>query len=144
MKIIPILYLITLFGFSGLYGQTTTKKEQKQAIRVAVITKRVGITPKEATAFWPVYNAMQSELKTLRKNARKFKEQGKRLDELTDEEIEQLLNHSFEYRTQEIAIRKKYHAKFKAILPIKKVAKLYHVDRRLHHQAKKEMEKKRR
>lgn len=138
MKTFKILLVLSMFSYTGLLAQAS-RKDKRKAVKVALITERVGITADEATVFWPVYNAMEAELRTLRQNFRKVKRQSKKMDELSDEEIEEILIQSFDFKAQEIALRKKYHVKFKNVLPIKKIAKLYHVDRRLNDQVRKRM-----
>lgn len=138
MKTLKLLLVLSMFSYTGLFAQPS-RKDKRKAVKVALITERVGITADEATVFWPIYNAMEAELRMLRQNFRKVRRKGKKMDELSDEEIEEILIQSFDFKAQEIALRKKYHVKFKKVLPIKKIAKLYHVDRRLNDHVRKRM-----
>jgi len=47
---------------------------------------------------------------------------------LSDKEVEQLVDNEITFRQKEIDLQKEYHIKFKGILPIKKVAKLYEAE----------------
>lgn len=129
----------TLLGFLllanfGLMAQERTNEEvrnDREARRVAIITEKLELTPEESKAFWPVYNELKKEHKALRKNFRKSKEAGKKMDELTDEEVEKILLESFDFKQKELDLKKKYHLKFKEILPAKKIAKLYHLEHKM-------------
>ena len=107
-------------------GNGLTKKEQKQAQRVAFLTQKLALTPAEAEVFWPVYREYQQARITLRKTSKPSKK-GK-VAELSDAELEKLLDDMIAYKQKELDLKKMYHEKFKAILPIKKVAKLYHAE----------------
>lgn len=135
MKAIKFTLLgFLLFANFGLMAQEKTKqeiKDEREARRVAIITEKLELTPEESKAFWPIYNEMQKEHKALRKNFKKSKEAGKKMDELTDEEVEKILLESFDFKQKELDLKKKYHLKFKEVLPPKKIAKLYHLEHKM-------------
>ena len=128
-------FLVTLFFalfiYSGIsFSQETTdvpdKKENIESMKIAFITKKLDLTPEEAQQFWPVYNQYNDKTKELRKKRRQeSREARQNVDELSDKEIEQMVNNNMIYRQKELDLQKEYHEKFKAVLPIKKVAKLY-------------------
>ena len=74
---------------------------------------------------------MENELKELRGELKKNKPT-KKVGEMSDKEVEELLDASFIHKQQELDIKASYHDKFKAILPIKKVAKFYHLEHEFH------------
>jgi uncharacterized protein YaiL (DUF2058 family) len=110
-----------------LQGQD--KKEDIDAMKIAYITKELSLTPEEAQLFWPVYNQYNDKLQDLRKkrmdNARQTKDN---VDKMTDKEVEQSIDNDLISRQKELDLRKEYAAKFKAILPVKKIAKLYQAE----------------
>ena len=108
-------------------GNGMTKKEQKEAQRIAFLTEKLALTPAEAEKFWPVYREYKKAQVDLRKND-KPKKPGGKVAEMTDEELEKLLDDMITFKQKELDLKKKYHEKFKTILPIKKVAKLYHAE----------------
>ena len=57
-----------------------------------------------------------------------MKESKENIDELSDKEVEKLVDEEISERQKELDLQKEYHAKFKAVLPIKKVAKLYRAE----------------
>lgn len=130
---------ITLLGFLllanlGLMAQEQTKRDvkaEREARKVAIITEKLELTTEESKAFWPVYEELKKEHKALRKNFKKTKEAGRKMDELNDEEVDKILLESFDFKQKELDLKKKYHLKFKAVLPAKKIAKLYHLEHKM-------------
>ena len=102
------------------------RKEKIEAMKVAYITDKLDLTPKEAQQFWPVFNEFDDKLKDLRQGRKKDTKDGMdNLDQLSDKEVETLIDSEIGYRQRELDLLKEYHAKFKAVLPARKVAKLY-------------------
>lgn len=54
---------------AGCYTQDAAKDRVK-ALKVAFITERLHLTPKEAQRFWPIYNQHEEALRVLRKKTR--------------------------------------------------------------------------
>lgn len=126
MKKILIAFLL-LFSISSLiYAQGNKIGENIENFKIAYFTKQLELTSDEAKTFWPVYNEFQRELATVQKERRfGIKEAKTTIDELKDKEIETLVDNEMIYRQKELDIEKRYHSRFKSILPIRKVAKLY-------------------
>jgi Spy/CpxP family protein refolding chaperone len=103
------------------------KRENIEAMKIAFITQKLELTPEEAQQFWPVYNQYSEKTKELRKKRRQGNREARQqnFDELSDKEVEQLVNEDIVNRQKELDLQKEYNEKFKTILPIKKVAKLY-------------------
>lgn len=106
--------------------QMQEKKEDIESMKIAFLTKKLELTPEEAQQFWPVYNQYSDKLNEIRKKRRQDLRTAKNnFDEMSDKEVEQAVDNEMNFRQKELDIQKEYNAKFKAILPIKKVAKLY-------------------
>lgn len=102
------------------------KQEDIESMKIAFITKKLSLTSEEAQVFWPIYNQYSDKLQEIRKKRRQdFKAAKENFDEMTDKEVEQAVDNEIVFRQKELDIQKEYHTKFKAVLPIKKVAKLY-------------------
>ena len=102
------------------------KRENIEAMKIGFITKKLNLTPEEAQKFWPVYNQYSDKLHEIRKKRRQnYKDAKQKFNELSDKEVEQAVDNEMADRQKELDIQKEYHSKFKAVLPIKKVAKLY-------------------
>ncbi|WP_462317972.1 hypothetical protein [Marinilabilia sp.] len=104
--------------------------------KVAFITERVGLTSKEGQKFWPVYNEFSASMDSLwnlkKKNIDKIYYSDKKM---TASEKEAAIDLHIELELQKSKLEKEYHQKFKKILSIDKVIKLYGAE----HEFKKKM-----
>lgn len=116
-----------IFAQPGKKFQDGGPKEEKiEAFKIGFLTKRLDLTPEEAKVFWPVFNKYTDELKELRKNRRKaLLEAREDFSSMPEKDVEKLVDNEMAFRQSELDIMKKYHAQFKQVLPIKKVAILY-------------------
>ena len=130
MKIITNKLFITLL-FVGLsitqsfYSQENPKKVDKEAAKIAFFSNKLALTAEESKLFWPVVNEMEKELKDLRIKMKEQIKRSKSETELSDKELESMMDARMELGKKQMDIKIKYHEKFKETLPIKKVAKYY-------------------
>ena len=127
------LTLISFSSFAQRGGNWRGEREKLEALKVAFITQELALSPEEAQQFWPVYNAMEEELKTLRKEkwGNRIKAgAGLNFDTMTDEELEERLDKEFESIEQETAIKRKYFEQLKGVIPMRKVVLLYRAEER--------------
>lgn len=125
------LMLALLGSIVAQKGEKGERMAERKAQKVAFITERLALTPDESKVFWPVYEAKNEAQRALYKDLkadRKTNPQQK-LEEMTDDEVKVMLTNMLEKKQGNLDIQKEYNAKFLAILPAKKVAKLYHVER---------------
>jgi len=109
------------------------RKEKVESMRIAFITQKLDLTPEEAQRFWPVYNEFQKKRNELRKGKRDGKGMRENIDSLSDKQVEALVDAEMMARQKTLELEKEYHAKFKSVLPIKKVAKLYRAEEQFTH-----------
>ena len=114
-------------GFSANASVADDWKEKLMAEKIAFLTLEVGLTPEEAQAFWPVYNQVEKEKDDAMFNViRTYKEMTKALEEKKSEkEVAALLDKYLEAQKKVNEIENTIAAKYKAVLPVDKVAKLY-------------------
>lgn len=129
----------TVFGLTlvlpclAAYGQppklADDKREHIESLKISFITQKLDLTRDEAQRFWPVYNEYYDALQSLR-NERKeeLRSYSERFDQLSDKEMADMVDKQIIYRQRELDVRKKYHAEFKSVLPVKKVALLYRAE----------------
>lgn len=99
-------------------------KEKMQSEKIAFLTTEIGLTPEEAQAFWPVYNQVEKEKDEAMHNVIKaYKELCKGLEEGKDVSV--LLDKYVAAKTKINEVENGVAAKYKAVLPVEKVAKLY-------------------
>lgn len=128
-----ILASFLLFNLSSVAQepigkQPNTEKQKRhekiKAMKVAYITTKLELTSGEAEKFWPVYNEFSKkthEQESIRR--KKMKEnKGK---ELSDKEINELIKLNFDTEQKVLDLKRAYDSKFKAVLSVKKVGKLY-------------------
>lgn len=141
---------LLLIGFACTaqsMGPHHNKREQIEAHKIAFITKQLELTPEEAQAFWPVYNQCRKQREDFRKkNREQFSAKGgsltlrqagtlgekdkrKNLDEMSDKEVEIMVDKEFVIKQRDLDLQKECYAKYKQVLPIKKVAKLYRAEK---------------
>jgi len=130
-----VILLGSLTAYAQPEGGPVNRKKQIEARKVAFITTQLNLSPEEAQIFWPVYNQAQAERKALRekhKATRDIKvkegEPKKTLDTMTDKELEEKMEYMMVHEQAELDLKKKYLNKYKEVLPIKKVAKLYQAE----------------
>ncbi|HET6224954.1 MAG TPA: Spy/CpxP family protein refolding chaperone [Bacteroidia bacterium] len=119
-----LLLSVSIFAQDG--KGNPSKKEDIETMKIAFITQKLELTPQEAQQFWPIYNQYSEKTKELRKKRRQDNREARaNFDELSDKEVEQLISNDMAIRQKELDLQREYNEKFKAVLPIKKVAKLY-------------------
>ena len=106
------------------HANNKEKREKIKALKTAYITEKLALTPEEAQKFWPVYNEHEKQKMELRKSIKADFKRDANIDEMSDEEVNKMVNKGIELREKELNLHKAYIAKLKEVLPIKKIAKL--------------------
>ncbi|MDX5325711.1 MAG: hypothetical protein LPK80_05575 [Bacteroidota bacterium] len=128
MKRIISLLSLAFIGFHGLAQPDQVESERLRAARVAFITEKVELTPTEAETFWPVYNEFKKKEEEIRRRTMDQVRELRRSrseNDLSDKEIETMIQKRFEEEEQLLKLRRDYHQRFKEILPMKKIGRLY-------------------
>ena len=125
-KIALILFLIS----TGLYAQGPNHDKIK-AYKTAHITQILNLTSAEAEVFWPIYNAFDEKLMTLRQNegneiSKKIRNNG--IDSLTDEEANILIDRMLTMRTTELEYRKDLAENLRKVISPKKIIMLHRAE----------------
>ena len=128
MKRITIAILILGMSFGSMAQEKEAQRENRKAQKIAFISTKLELSVEEAEKFWPVYNASEAEFKRLKKEHKAAMGEKKKISEMSDTEVEKLLDTGLEIQQKELDIRKKYLVKFKEVLPMKKVAKLTRIE----------------
>ncbi|MCB9188507.1 MAG: hypothetical protein H6600_04735 [Flavobacteriales bacterium] len=131
-----LLMMFLMIGSASVLAQgqgpkdQKMSKEEKDAKMIGFLTEKLSLTSEEAKDFWPVFNEMKDKLK---ENHKSFKGEkpGKdvKLDDMSDEEVRELIDNGFKMMENDIAIKKEYNEKFINILGVKRTAKLYHLEK---------------
>ncbi len=134
-----IAFTICLFAAVVLFAQPQGKPSEEQrkkdferiqSEKIAYITQELDLSPEEAQVFWPVYNQCWKESLAAHKKMRDaFGEfRGKKGEELTEAELEKKLNEYVAANEASNQVLAKWYPKFKEVLPIRKVARLYQAE----------------
>jgi len=126
------LVWLLLFSFLGLnsylFAQNNKKKAEFESFkkrRIDFITKAVGLTDKEANAFFPLYNELQEKKfvlgRQLRKAIKEFDEAGKEGKTHSEKEYTAILKQIMDSRIQEDKLDEEYTAKFLGVISAQKV-----------------------
>ncbi|HBZ66223.1 MAG TPA: hypothetical protein DEO70_05240 [Bacteroidales bacterium] len=104
--------------------------DEIRAQKVAYLTTKLELTPAEAQQFWPVYNEYSQKKEDIHRE--RFSKKGKPKpvdpDQMTNEEAGQMIDNMVADQEKMAAIEKEYSQKFRKILPVKKVLKLYEAE----------------
>ncbi len=123
------LLLILIFMMSIEIIAQPPSHEKMEALKVSFITNQLDLSTKEAQQFWPIYNAMEKELKALRKNPFP-KGERKPIEDMSESELNQLITSKISKLRKEADLLETYYKKFKGVLPTQKIAKLYDLERK--------------
>ena len=133
-KIKSFILLVSLMVFSiSLKAQETQSKSDKEqeikSQKIAFFSDKIGLTPEEAQVFWPIYNnywAKKNEvIANRKKNMIYFADHS---ENMSNNEMIKYADQYINYEIQLAELLDEYHIKFKKILPIEKVMKIYLAD----------------
>jgi hypothetical protein len=104
-------------------------REKLRADKRLVVATVLQLTEGEAQAFWPVYNAYQSDMVTHYDRLLKLIETfAGSYESITDEAAMKMLNDYLALERDHVSILNGYVPRFRKVLPAKKVAQLYQVE----------------
>lgn len=128
-KAFIISLILSAFAISS-YAKSSAQFDWKEKIlseKIAFLTMEMGITPEEAQVFWPVYNQIDKERDQA---VRQVFETFKALEEAvstgkSQKEVSKRLDAYTEALEAQNAIENNAVEKYKKVLPMEKLAKLY-------------------
>lgn len=107
-------------------------REDIRSHRKQILAANLTLTPEEATKFWPVYDQyIQETIKINDARWELMKDYAANYDKMTDELAERYMKTSAAVDQQLITLREKYVPIFEKVVPAKKTALWYQIDRRL-------------
>lgn len=119
------IILILTLAFSTLAIAQRPNREQIKSLKVAYITEQLDLSVKEAQQFWPVYNAYEEGMETLRRQERKLLGDLKNsFDQLSEKEGETALNTLSKIAQDKLDIKERLISQLKSVVSSKKILKL--------------------
>jgi len=133
MKIQGWMMVCMLLVSGAAMGQKEPPRFQEamakmKAERVSFLTDKLELTVQEAEKFWPIYNEYLAKREEMMWGKREKMKKDFAPDQLTDEEMNEMLNDILDQEVKAAQLKKDYFNKIKAVLPIKKVLTLHRVE----------------
>lgn len=124
-----MMTVLLILGVSGMIRAQENHRERIRAYKTAHITEQMDLTVQEAEKFWPVYNAYDKEMFSLKvlkvkEEKRRIREKGG-MDALNDKEANEVLAVMIQNEKEIIKIKEKLYKDLSKILEPKKLLKLY-------------------
>ncbi len=110
-------------------GAIQQRFQELESRRVAFITRELSLTPEEARVFWPVYNEYHDKRLKMMVLHRNQRLESANVEDLTEQELMEIADNEILGLEEMASLRREYHERFKEILPILKVVKLYNAER---------------
>lgn len=129
-----ILCLSLVFVLSIANAQDKNKhytKERFQAELEQYITRKAGLTPKEASIFFPLYSEMLRKQRSIYDELKKLK----RIKPTSDVDCKKNIIKRDKFEIEIKQLQKNYHEKFMQVLPVSKVYDIIKAEERFHRQA---------
>jgi hypothetical protein len=127
-----LVFFFSLISFNGFTQQEKSERsirEQIETEKIAFFTEKIGLTLREAERFWPVYNEYWNKKNAIiNERKQKMNAYFDNPESFSQEEIRELADSYVNYRLQKAKLLEEYHEKFKEILPVEKVMKVYLAD----------------
>lgn len=128
MRIFKAIMIILIIIQYSLNLQSQDRKDRIEAQKVTYITNEISLTVEEAQKFWPVYNEYRQKKKELQQTKRSYMLQYRQSINASENEIEGFVDGYIDSWLKEAELLKEYHEKYKTVLPIEKVIKLYQAE----------------
>jgi Skp family chaperone for outer membrane proteins len=130
-KSVLISALICILSFASFAqrGNPEIDFEKFKSQKIAFITEKLNLTPKEAQEFWPVYNQFEKERMDLQMTRRELEEKTRNENvRMSDQEIIKTTRSIAETFKKEAELTGNYNERFLKILPPQKVLSLYRAE----------------
>lgn len=128
--VVVLLFSVVFCVVNAQNRQRHITPERFQAELEQYITKKAGLTPVEASKFFPLYSEMLRKQRSIHDEIKTLK----RIKPLTDSECKKNIMKRDEFEIEIKNIQKTYHEKFMQILPARKVYDIIKAEERFHRQ----------
>ena len=138
-SLLVIALTITFFGFAGFALAQDKQADNMEIVKEKIRTDKklfiatnMQLTESEAKEFWPVYDAYQAELgKLIEREIKLIEDFAASYETMSDEVAKKLLNDSLAIDASHQKLRQMYLAKFRGVIPDKKVARYYQLESKI-------------
>lgn len=131
MKIRTLTIFLVIFLPLAVISQEN-KHEKLKAFKTAYLTEQLTLSQSEAEKFWPVYNAYEEKVHSVKVKSSKtvkndiYKKGG--FDSISDKEAEVYLKRLMDNEEEMLSLKKALYKDLKPILTAKKILQLHHAE----------------
>ncbi len=121
-----IIMFLGISAFSQKHFCEDNQKDKIETRRATYYTKYLDLTKAEAEKFWPVYNEYTDKKTEIRKKNNETCKNvcDKNDSDISEKEADDMIKNHLATKQAMLDLEKEYIPKFKAVLPVNKVAKL--------------------
>ena len=113
-------------------AETQSLRADLQAERTKLVAANLQLTEAEAAKFWPLYNEYRGKHSQLGDRAIALIDDfAANYETLSDEKAKDLLKRQLEFEDDRLKLQRSYVGKFEKVVPPKKVARYYQIERKL-------------
>jgi len=129
ISLIGFFFLLSLPKHLMSQSKDSDREESIKAKKIAFFTEKLNLTPEEAQRFWPVYNDYWKKKNRIIEDRRSLmKECSEKMGRLSAKETERYADQYIKSHKLEAELLQEFNEKFKRVLPVDKVMKLYFAD----------------
>jgi hypothetical protein len=144
MRTLTATLALCLCAFAHAFAQPEDDLEDRmdrlESAKVAFITRELNLTTDEAQRFWPVFNEYTDRRKANRKMQRANQDNVRaNFGSMSERDLDAALSKALEHEQKDVDLKKEYVARFKTILPVAKVVRLYGAEEKFKREVLKEM-----
>jgi hypothetical protein len=136
MRTVALLGWIALVHTTTLAAQNTgdvqSARADLQAERTKIVADNLPLTEAESQKFWPLYNEYRAQWSKLDDRALALvQDYAANYNAMSDDKAQQLLKQQLGIEEDRLKLRRSYLGKFEKVLPWKKTARYYQIERKL-------------
>jgi hypothetical protein len=137
MRALPAIVVLATFAIclpahAQDAGETQSVRADLQAERTKLVAANLQLTEPEAAKFWPMYNEYRAKQSQIGDRAiALINDFAANYDALSDEKAKDLLKRQLDIENDRLKLQRSYVGKFEKIVPPKKVARYYQIERKL-------------
>lgn len=127
-RLLAVMTALALFSITAAAQPKENWQDRIKSEKIAFITAELDLTPEEAQVFWPVYNQIEKKANESQQAVRasyRVLLEALKSETASDKEIDKLLDDYLAAKLAQKNLGKDDAAKYRKVLPSKKVAKLY-------------------
>jgi Asp-tRNA(Asn)/Glu-tRNA(Gln) amidotransferase A subunit family amidase len=129
---IAIVHVPSLTAQSDVQADVQTARADLQAQRTQLVAENLPLTEAEGQKFWPLYNEYRGKWSKLDDRAVALvQDYAANYEAMSDEKAKELLKQQLSIEEDRLKLRRSYLGKFEKVLPWKKTARYYQIERKL-------------